>query len=287
MATNPTPDITQSAESLRQQAVSVQTSTPTVPEAPAVAPVTPSEPEWGNLQKQDDGTFSIKLKTGEEFKGKAEDILPILAKSKWDSSTYAKDLKTKLDAATPAPAATTQLETDLSKATTDAEKQAAISKYYEALSTDPRQFTLSTLADALGFDSPDEFKEFATGLYQNTKATNSNGVIDQFLSKAPDFPVSNDNLVKLGDFMDANGIPFSVAGLRAGHALAIQEKVYTPRSDAEIQAALSKTYTQQTGVKPPPIPTATASTTTAPSAPEFSTAKLEDLRKAAQEASKR
>jgi hypothetical protein len=61
----------------------------------------PSEPEWGNLQKQDDGTFSIKLKTGEEFKGKAEDILPILAKSKWDSSTYAKDLKTKLDAATP------------------------------------------------------------------------------------------------------------------------------------------------------------------------------------------
>jgi hypothetical protein len=52
------------------------------------------------------------------------------------------------------------------------------------------------LADALGFDSPDEFKEFATGLYQNTKATNSNGVIDQFLSKAPDFPVSNDNLVK-------------------------------------------------------------------------------------------
>jgi hypothetical protein len=57
---------------------------------PAAAKLHPSEPEWGNLQKQDDGTFSIKLKTGEEFKGKAEDILPILAKSKWDSSTYAK-----------------------------------------------------------------------------------------------------------------------------------------------------------------------------------------------------
>src|SRR2546430_2136819 len=108
MATNPTPDITQSAESLRQQAVTAQTSTPTVPEVPAVAPVTPSEPQWGKVQKQDDGTFSIKLETGEEFKGKAEDILPILAKSKWDSSTYAKEqstlakeLKTKLDAATP------------------------------------------------------------------------------------------------------------------------------------------------------------------------------------------
>jgi hypothetical protein len=289
MATNPTPDITQSAESLRQQAVSVQTSTPT-PSIPETTPTTtPSEPEWGNLQKHEDGNFSIKLTTGEEFKGKAEDILPILAKSKWDSSTYAKDLKTKLDAATPPQAqqATQQLQADLTTATTDAEKQAAVAKYYEALSTDPRQFTLSTLADALGFDSPDEFKEFATGLYKNTQATNSNGVIDQFLSKAPDFPVSNDNLVKLGDFMDANGIPFSVAGLRAGHALAIQEKVYTPRSEAEIQATLSKTYSQQTGVKPPPIPTATASTTTAPSAPEFSTAKLEDLRKAAMEASKR
>jgi hypothetical protein len=75
--------------------------TPSVPEVPAYPNYYLPEPEWGNLQKQDDGTFSIKLKTGEEFKGKAEDILPILAKSKWDSSTYAKDLKTKLDAATP------------------------------------------------------------------------------------------------------------------------------------------------------------------------------------------
>jgi hypothetical protein len=255
---------------LRTAAIEASTppATPVTP-TPATPPVVPATPEPYSITKNADGTVTAKVDTGEEFKGTYEEVLPKLLKSKHDSSAYAKELKAKLDAGAPPAAAqqaaaTTQLKEDLSKATTQAEVEAANAKYFGLMSSDPKAFAVQALADEFGLE-PAEMKEFFSNLYNGAQVQRNHTHIETFLSKAPDFPSTPENLTKLGEFMDTNGIAFSSAGLRSAWALMKEDKVISPLTPEQIQTALQGKFTQQTGVKVPPIPQSTPSPVSVPS----------------------
>jgi hypothetical protein len=229
-----------------------------------VTPPATSDPY--TITKNADGTVHAKLDTGEEFKGTYEEVLPKLLQSKRDSSAYAKELKTKLEAGPAAAqqaAAVTQLNEDLSKAKNPTEVAAAQEKYFALMSSDPKAFAVQALADEFGLE-PAEMKEFFTNLYSGAQAQRNHTQIETFLSKAPDFPSTPENLTKLGEFMDSNGIAFSAAGLRSAWALMREDKVISPLTQEQIQAALAGKYEKQTGIKVPPIPQTNASPVSAP-----------------------
>src|SRR6185503_19628103 len=73
------------------------------PEAPPVAPQPLTVPEGQKLaiQENADGTVHLKLSTGEEFTGTPLEVSRKMAESKVDTTLYAKDLKAKLETATP------------------------------------------------------------------------------------------------------------------------------------------------------------------------------------------
>src|SRR6266568_1530000 len=105
MATTPitspasaTLDINSSADSLREAAMTPAAPAETPAAAPVVVPAAPAPDLPYTVTSNADGSKTFKLVTGEELSGKSEaDILPLLAKSKVDTTNYAKGLKSQLE----------------------------------------------------------------------------------------------------------------------------------------------------------------------------------------------
>jgi hypothetical protein len=240
-----------------------ETAPVVAPPSGATAPAEPAEPY--TITENADGTVHVKLETGEEFKGSWKEVGPKLAKSKHDSSAYAKELKAKLDAGAPPAAAqqaaaTTQLKDDLSKATTQAEVEAANAKYFALMSSDPKAFAVQALADEFGLE-PEEMKEFFKGIYNGKQLQNTEKTISAFRQNASDFPATPDNLIKLGEYMDAQSLPFNAANMRAAWVLMKEDPnaAIKPLTPEQVKELLATEYAKQTGVKVPPIPQSTPS----------------------------
>lgn len=258
---------------LRAAAVAASETTPVVtPVAPVVPAVAgPTTPEPYTITESPDGTVHVKLDTGEEFKGSWKEVGPKLAKSKHDSSAYAKELKAKLDAGAPpvvaaTAAAAAQLSTELAAAKTPQEIEQAHNKYFALLSSDPKKFAVQALADEWGIE-PEEMTSFVKDLFNNRQLQRTENVISTFRQKASDFPATPENLTKLGEFMDANEMPFNAGNMRAAWVLMKEDpsNAVKPLSPEQVTQLLTTTYAQQTGLKVPPIPQSNASPVSVPS----------------------
>lgn len=206
--------------------------------APVVPPVVVPVVEDYTLTKVGDGV-EIKYSTGEVFKGKDEaEATKNALKSAVKTTQYAKELKTKLDAAAPPPVV-----------------QAPIVPAEDAAAA----FLMETLSKSLGV-SPDELKSMVKSVKQSDATQTTNRVVMQFMKDAPDFPNTPETFDKLGKYMDENGIALTPGGMYSAHLACAKKGIYTPLTPEQIQATTQGIVTRgvtSLGVPPPVVSTAT------------------------------
>ena len=190
--------------------------------APAPAPAPAATPEPYHIEKLADGTVHVKLDSGEEFRGTYDEVLPKIAKSKYDSSSYAKQLKHELETKSvpaqppvqpPAPPAE------------DPDTVAARNWMVETLAKDP-----ATAKKLVGAAFGIQAEQLDSVFSQMTKATNEmqlNSTWIEFHQSCQDFVDTKENCDILVSYLpaDLNRLPTSEE-LRRAHAAAVYDKKY-------------------------------------------------------------
>lgn len=209
MSTTPTPappTIQQTQEELKTAAL----ATPAPPQAQPTSPAAPA-PDWGQMTKEADGTYVIKTKFGEEFKGSADDVLAKLAEAKVRTREHYEAKAAQLPQPSPTP--TPQAPTPV------AEDPATVAA---------REFILTEVAKGVGLSSADELKERLNLMASTTEDIRSQSLAASFMAACPEFPNTPDACQALGNIMNSVGLPNTVEGMKAAHALALYQKAYAP-----------------------------------------------------------
>jgi hypothetical protein len=84
------------------------------------------------------------------------------------------------------------------------------------------------LAQELGFANAQEMKEAVGGIRTTTQEIQQQRVVAEFHSLCPDFPADDNASEKLQEVFKREALPFSPAGLRAAHKIAVAEGLYAP-----------------------------------------------------------
>jgi hypothetical protein len=221
-----TPDINQSADALRAAALATP-QTPEAPPAPAADPApspaapTPVQADGVTYTKQADGSYHIKLATGEEFKGTADDVVVAMGKAQISTKEWGKGFKEQLEAKNnPQP---------------------------QAPEVDPaEQFIAETVAKSLGFASAEDMKAFVGNSRQEAVASREQRLALEFHRLAPEFPATPDATQAVLKYaaengmiqVDANGVIVSGTpqALRAAHLACVAEKKYIPLTQEQMAA---------------------------------------------------
>lgn len=220
-----------------------------VPEVPVVQPVVPVVPiapqtlvvpegQKIAIQENADGSVHMKLSTGEEFTGTPLEVSRKIAESKVDTTLYAKDLKSKLDARVEAPPATPQIQGE------SAEVLAG------------REFLANETAKYLGFADANALKDAVSQMGKVTQVSQGERAAQQFHGQNPDFPATNeasDALLGVIAKANANGANLSAYNpehLTMAHATCVRLGLYKPLTQQEIAA--SRGGQQATSIPNPP-----------------------------------
>lgn len=266
MSTTPTPippTIQQSQEELRAAAIQASAPPPAAPpEAQPVIPVAapPAAPEWGKMTKNTDGTYVIETKYGEKFTGSADDVLAKLAEAKVKTREHYEAEAAKL--APPAPPQPPQ------QAAEDPAEKAA------------REYILNSIAKEVGLSSADELKQRLTLMNTTTEDIRSQSLAASFLAAEPTFPNTPEAAAKLGEVMDKMGLQSTVEHMQLAHSFAIAHGMYQPAVQ-QTQAPL------QQRIAPPTLSTSAPGAPTTQLNPWDKNTTLEQLRAAAEAASRR
>lgn len=288
-------------DELRQAAVAEVTPAPSGTPAPTgdpaapAAPATPAEPPYVTTTLPD-GKLEVKLRTGQRFVAdNALDLSNKLASSRVDAEEYFKGkrdfpdeetIRAKLPHLFAPPAspvqavAQAQLANDLQQAATPDAQQAAMQKFYQTLATDP----FAAIKMAVEQSMPEQV-QLLQSVRDQQVVTQQNQIIDQFLAKHPELPVSEHTFGLLGDLVEKSGAPLSVQALEMANAYAVMSKQYTPLTPEQIQQSMLARFQKQTGWTPPiPAPTIASQGTAAANAVSTSDPykmDMTELRKAA------
>lgn len=240
---NPTPstptsvDINTPADQLRQAAVAA--TAPAEPVAPAAQPATPTATpaptqEPYSVQTNPDGTVYVKLDSGEEFRGSWQEVLPKMAKSKYDSSSYAKQKAAEaeaLRAQIPQPAQPDQpAQPSVPQIQRTPEEMAGINWVVnDAMATKEAEARIiEVVAKNLGYQSFDQLKQVMGGVVRTTENAQAGDLVAGFMQMAPDFPNTPEASSALVDLAVQLGFPETPAGLYGAHQLAVQRGMYKP-----------------------------------------------------------
>jgi hypothetical protein len=216
------------------------------------------------------GNYVVTLKSGERYIGNtADQALTELAKAVVSTKEYARTWKDKAEAAVkPADPVVTPTVTPSQPDVLTAEQ------FFAQAAENPQNAVKSALAGALGM-SAQQFDAFISSLPNvvdtvntQTATAQSEQVVGQFLSRAEDFPNTEEATGKLLGKLQAMGIPegsrITPETLQAAHLLCIQGKDYTPLNNDQIQAVRNKAMgqvTQRTSPTPAPVITPQAPNT--------------------------
>jgi hypothetical protein len=203
--------------------------TPAEPGQPvaAAAPALPTtKGDWGEAAKNADGSFTVKLVTGEVFT--AKDDLDLATKM---GSAHVATKKWAQEKTAPQPTTTPAMEAD-------AARQQLVDKYFATVGTDPVRANLEATAFGLGFGSVEEMVESVKQMRSNAQVSQSDALTRDFLRSNPDFPNTDEATGKLlGTIQDA-GLPINLNTLKMAHAQCVKDNLYKPLSKEEQQAAL-------------------------------------------------
>lgn len=210
------------------------------------------------------GQQELKLATGEVFKGTVTEVLEKVAKSKVDTTEYAKGLKAELETAkaTPpaAPAAPTlPANVTIHTAETEAARNAAFQQQYLGAIGEGRlgDATLLGLAQSLK-STPEQvamFLEYIPTLVERDQKAQQREVLTGFIAENPGFPGDTPSAQALEQAMGNDAL--TVTNLSKAYALCVMRGTIKPTPTT---TTATNTTTLSRGTPPPTIPNAAPNT---------------------------
>jgi hypothetical protein len=216
------------------------------------------------LTDLDNGQQEVKLATGEVFKGTANEVLEKLAKSKVDTTEYAKGLKAELETAKaappPAPAAPAlPANVTIHTPETEAARNVAFQQQYLGAIGEGRlgDATLLGLAQSLK-STPEQvamFLEYIPTLVERDQKAQQREVLTGFIAENPGFPGDTPSAQALEQAMGNDAL--TVTNLSKAYALCVMRGTIKPSPTA---TTATNTTTTPRGTPPPTIPNAAPNT---------------------------
>jgi hypothetical protein len=221
---------------------------------PAVVPAQYTLTDLGNGQQE------LKLATGEVFKGTVTEVLEKVAKSKVDTTEYAKGLKAELETAKAAPVAPAApaLPANVTIHTNETEAAANVAlqqKYLGAIGEGRiGDATLLSLAQSLK-STPEQvatYLEYIPTLIERDQRAQQREVLTGFIAENPGFPGDTPAAQALEQAMGNDAL--TVANLSKAYALCVMRGTIKPTPTS---AAATNTTVTPRGTPPPMIPNTT------------------------------
>jgi hypothetical protein len=226
----------------------------------------------GSIVQNADGTWNVKLQTGEVFNGTAEEVIRRQAAAHVNTKRWAQQQRQIAEQAA---------QVQQPKAPAENLGQELTWSLADDLAARQRE----SVAHSFGFSSADEMiqdyqtnKQVAQEAQQFIAEAKQDRAISSFWATHPDFPGTDQANDALGQIFDERGWEVNAENLELAHSLAIQRHLYEPLS----QEAIAQSYgaaPARRAAAPPMLRTNNPEITNA--APDPYNMPLADLRKQA------
>jgi len=229
----------------------------------------------GNIVQNADGTWNVKLQTGEVFNGTAEEVIRRQAAAHVNTKRWAQQQRQIAEQAAQVQQPAAPPAENLGQEFT------ATGSLADDLAARQRE----SVARSFGFSSADEMiqdyktnKQVAQEAQQFIQEAKQDRAISSFWATHPDFPGTDQANDAIGQIIDERGWEVSAENLELAHSLAIQRRMYEPLS----QEAIAQSYgaPARRGPTPPPL-LRTNNPEITNASPDPYNMPLQDLRKAA------
>ena len=199
-----------------------------------------SPQDAGTVTENGDGTYTVKLQTGETFKGTATEVMQAQAAAQVNTKLWARQ---KLAQAQQQPTAEPNRQ------------PAQLEDYSGSLSQDLAARQADALAQQFGFSDKNEMQQWGETVSQKIATIQeyeNEKLATRFCADCPDFPSTPEAVNALTSIVENNGWQWSAESLQAAHALAVRNHIYEPLTAEQIQAA-NGVMPQQNRPTPPPM----------------------------------
>jgi hypothetical protein len=188
----------------------------------------------------EDGQIRVELVTGEIFTGDSLSVAQKIADANVNTKLWARQKVAQAQQPQHTPQLNQQPEI-----IPPATQQKSIADYWAAEQAD-------ALARHFGFSNESEMVADYQSITQFREQYNDQLTAMEFMSRCPDFPQTEQANQALLGIVEANGWQYTPDNMQAAHLLAVQNHVYQPLTQEQIQAATG-VAPQQSRATPPPM----------------------------------
>ena len=199
-----------------------------------------SPQDAGTVTENGDGTYTVKLQTGEIFKGNAIDVMQAQAAAQVNTKLWARQKVAQAQQSQPA---------------VEAIQQPTEQDYSGSLSQDLAARQADAIAQQFGFSDKNEMQQWGETVSQKIATIQeyeNEKLATRFCADCPDFPSTPEAVNALTSIVENNGWQWNGESLQAAHALAVRNHIYEPLTAEQIQAA-NGIMPQNKRPTPPPI----------------------------------
>jgi hypothetical protein len=221
------------------------------------------------LENLPDGNVQVKLVTGEIFRGDPLKVTQQIAESKVRTTIWARQKVAEAQTAQPIQ--------QIQQPQQGTEWPGA---------DDPVAGQAAALAQRFGFADESEMVNYFSSLRETVRMQQqfheqqqNERLAAEFAARVPEFPGTDQAAEVVANIVDANGWQWNADSLQAAHLLAVQNHIYQPLSQEQIQAASGHVSQPSRPAAPPMLQGGNPEVTHA--APNPFEMPLQDLRKAA------
>ena len=208
-----------------------------------IASQTPQQREPVEYRDNGDGTRTVKLETGETFRGTEREVILKLGKAKIESRRHYEAKQAELNARQQQPA------------NGQPQQQPPTNGELQQPATTPIDSDVwirEKFATSVGYANADEMmKEYRT-TQEMLQEYRNQGIASTFLARNEDFPNSQEAIAALTKILETNGWEENADTLTNAHAIAVKQGMYRPLSTEEIRAT-NQGYQQPPRPTPPPM----------------------------------
>jgi hypothetical protein len=226
-----------------------------------------------DIKKLDDGTFEVKLETGEVFKGDPMEVTTKLAEAQVNTKRWGQGFKQELETLKATPPSPVVPPTP---PTPQAAEEAQLQGYL-----------VEQTARGLGFKDAAAYRAKLANVLETTEEVRNNLVATNFMQQCPDFPNTPESISALSKKVESMGWDFSPQSMIAAHSVLVREhtsdatKGYAPLTPSQQNEAWAGQMAAANRQAPPPMLNSRAPDSQQGREDNPYAMKMEDLRQAA------
>ncbi len=224
--------------------------------SPQARPETFPDGQSVHVTQNADGTLHVEYATGERFDGDPLAVAQEIGRAHVNTKRWAQTQRAQ------APQQQVQPIVPASAVQYD-ENGAPVIDMGQTAVTDPTFAQLTSIAQALGYNDPNELVADQIELRNRTdrlqqelthdrEERHNYEVAARFIGEHPEFPNSPEAIAALGQVIEANNLDWLPGNMALAHAAAVRDGLYRPLSDEEIRASMGMDV-QVARPTPPPM----------------------------------